>query len=77
MPTHQCNNLSIDFVIMLLIFANWKGENYDSIFNIIDWLLKIVYYQLVKVIVDTIVSAIVIIDVVLAYHDLPDFILIN
>lgn len=39
----------MDFVTRLPIFTNWKGETYDSILVIIDWLTKIVYYKPVKV----------------------------
>ena len=32
---------------------NWKGETYDLIFMIIDWLIKIIYYEPVKIIINT------------------------
>ena len=33
----------------LLILTNWKGENYDSILVIINYLTKMVHYEPVKV----------------------------
>ena len=39
----------MDFVIRLPVSTNWKGDSYDSILVIIDWLTKMVHYKLVKV----------------------------
>ena len=33
----------------LLILINLKQENYNSILVIINWLIKMVYYKLVKI----------------------------
>lgn len=62
--TQRWNNLSIDFIIGLPILTNWKGESYDSILVIVDWLTKVVYYKPVKVTIDTPGLAEVILDVV-------------
>lgn len=39
----------MDFVTGLPISINWKGETYDSILVIIDRLIRMVYYDPVKV----------------------------
>ncbi len=62
----------MDFVTGLLISTNWKGDTYDSILVIIDWLPKMVYYEPVKVIIDTPGLAEVILDIVIRHHGLPD-----
>ena len=75
--TYHWKDLSIDFVIGLPISTNWKGETYDSILVIIDRLTKIVYYKPVKVTIDVLVLAEVIINVIVRHHDLPDSIVSN
>ncbi len=62
----------MDFVTRLLIFTNWKGDIYDSILVIVDWLTKMVHYELVKVTINTLGLTEVILDVVIRYHGLPD-----
>lgn len=44
--------------------TNQKGESYDSILIIVDRLKKIIYYESVKVTIDTLALAKVIIDIV-------------
>ena len=61
----------------LLLSADWKGNNYDSILVIVNCLTKMVYYKPVKVTIDVPGLAKVIIDVVLQYHGLPDSIISN
>ena len=65
----------MDFVTELPILTNWKGKSYDSIFVIVDKLTKIVYYKPVKITIDTLDLAKVIIDVVVRHHGLPDSII--
>ena len=65
----------MDFMTSLPISTNWKGDSYDSILVIIDWLIKMVYYELVKIIIDTPRLAEVIIDVVVWHHGLPNSII--
>ena len=65
-------NLLMDFVTGLLISMNWKGNSYDSILIIIDWLMKIVYYKPFKVTIDAPGLAKVIIDVIVRHHGFPD-----
>ena len=74
-PTHQWINLSIDFVTSLPLSTDWKNNNYNSILVIIDQLTKMVHYKLVKVTINTLGLAEVIIDVVLQCHDLSDSII--
>ena len=62
----------MDFVIGLPISTNWKGDNYDSILVIIDRLMKMVHYEPVKVTINTLGLAEVILDIVVWPHGLPD-----
>ena len=65
----------MDFVTGLPISTDWKNESYDSILVIIDRLTKMVHYEPVKITINTLGLAEVIIDVVVQYHSLPDFII--
>ena len=76
-PTHQWKDLSMDFVTGLLLPADWKGDNYDSILVIVDRLTKMVNYKLVKVTNNAPGLAEVIIDMIVWYHGLPDSIVTN
>lgn len=67
----------MDFVTGLLILTDWKKDSYNFILIIIDKLIKIVYYKLVQVTIDATSLVKVIIDVVVQYHGLPDFIVGN
>ena len=71
-PTHHWKDLSIDFVTGLPILTDWKGDSYDLILIIINWLTKMVHYKPVKVTLDVPSLAEIIIDVVVRYHGLPD-----
>ena len=62
----------MDFVTGLTISTNWKGDSYDSILVIVDRLTKMVYYEPVKVTIDALGLAEVILDVVVRHHGLPD-----
>ncbi len=42
----------MDFVIGLSISTNWKGNSYDFILVIVDYLTKIVHYKLDKINID-------------------------
>ncbi len=75
--THQWKNLLIDFITGFPILANWKGDSYDSILVIIDQLTKIRHYKLVKITIDTLGLAEVIINVVVRHHGVPESILMN
>lgn len=62
----------MDFVTSLFISTNWKENSYDSNLIIVDWLIKIVYYKLVKIIIDVLGLAEVIIDIVVWHHSLSN-----
>ena len=54
----------MDFITSLLLSADWKGNSYNQILVIIDRLTKMIYYKLVKVIIDASKPAEIIIDIV-------------
>ena len=62
----------MDFVTGLPVSTVGKGETYDSILVIVDWLTKMVHYKPVKVTIDASGLAEVILDVIVRHHDLPD-----
>ena len=71
-PTHWCKDLLMDFMTGLRISTNWKENNYDFILVIVDRLTKMIHYEPVKITIDTLSLAEVIIDVVVYYHGLLD-----
>ena len=76
-PTDYWKNLLINFVTGLPISTNWKRDSYDSILVIVNRLTKMVYYKLVKIIINTPRLEEVIIDVVMRHHNLPNLIVAN
>ena len=76
-PTHYWKDLLIDFVMGLLILTDWKKDNYDSIFAIVNQLMKIVHYKPVKVIIDAPGLAEVIINVIMRHYNLLNSIITN
>ncbi len=62
----------MDFVTSLPISANWKGDSYESILVIIDRLIKMVHYKLVKVTIDASGLTEAIINVVVRYYKVPE-----
>lgn len=62
----------MNYVTWLPISTNGKSERFDSIFVIVDWLIKIIYYKQVKVIINTPNIAKVIINILLKLHGLPN-----
>ena len=62
----------MDFMTGLPILTNWKGDSYDSILVIIDWLTKMIHYKPVKIISNASSLAKVIIDVVVRHYSLPN-----
>ena len=70
--TYRWKDLLMDFVTSLRILTNWKGDNYNSILVIINWLTKMVHYKSVKVTIDAPGLAEVIINVVMRHHGLLD-----
>ena len=67
----------MDFIIGLPRSADWRGDGYDSILVIVDWLTKIVYYEFVQTIITALALVEVILNVVVQYHSLPDSIVSN
>ena len=67
----------MDFVTGLPLSADWKGDSYDSILVIVNRLTKMVHYEPVKVTIDALGLAEVILDVVVCHHGLPDSIVTN
>ncbi len=57
-------DLSIDFITRLSVSTNWKGDTYNLIVVIVDWLMKMVYYEPVKITIDAASLAEVILNVV-------------
>ena len=62
----------MDFVTRLPIWTDWKDDSYDSILLIVTQLIKIVYYELVKVTIDALELPEVILHVVVWHHGLPN-----
>lgn len=64
-------NLPTDFVSEILVSTNQKGETYDLILVIIDMLMKMVNYKLIKVSIDGVVLVKVIITIIVWHYSLP------
>ncbi len=62
----------MDFVTGLPVLINWKGDTYNLILVIVNWLTKMVHYELVKITIDAPGLAEVILDVVIKHHSLPN-----
>ena len=54
----------MDFITGLPISTNWKSESYDSILVIINRFMKMVYYKLVKIIINALALAEIILDMI-------------
>ena len=74
---HCWKDLLMDFVRGLPISTNWKGDNYDSILVIVNWLIKIGYYKPVKITINALGLAVIIINIIMRHHGLPDSIITN
>lgn len=61
-------NLSTDFITDLPILMNWKDTNHDLIFIIIDFLINMIYYILVKTIINKTCFVEMIINVVVKHY---------
>ena len=66
----------MDFVTSLPISTDWKGDNYDLILVIVNYLTKMVHYKPVKITINAPGQAEVIIDVVVKHYRLLDSIVI-
>lgn len=67
----------MNFVTSHLVLTDQKTETYNLILVIINRPIKMVYYKLVKVIIDAFGLAEVIINVVVRYHKLSNSIITN
>ena len=67
----------MDFMTRLPISSNWKSNNYDFIFIVVDCLTKIVYYKLIWIIIDIFGIAQVIIAIIFQYYNFFDLIMSN
>ena len=67
-PTLCWKNLSMDFVTSLPILTNWKRDSYDSILVIVDPLTNMVHHEQIKITINTLSLAELIIDVIILYH---------
>ena len=65
----------MDFVTGLPFSSDWKGNNCNSIFVIVNRLTKIMYYGPVKIAINALELAEVILDVVVWHHGLPNSII--
>ena len=75
--THQWKHFLIDFVTGLPISINWKKDNYDSILAIVDWVTKMVHYKPIKITINALKLAKVIIEVIVCHHGILDSIVTN
>ncbi len=67
----------MDFITGFPIKAHWRNDSYNSILVIIDRIIKMVYYEPVKVTIDTQDLAEVIIDIVIRHHGVPESIVLD
>ena len=67
----------MDFMTRLPVLTDWKSKSYNLIFVILDRLTKIVYYKLVKVMINAPDFTEEIIDIMVWYHSLLDSIIID
>ena len=64
----------MDFITGLPTLTDWKGDSYNSILVIVNRLTKMVHYEPVKVTIDALGLAEVIINIVMRHYGLPDLI---
>lgn len=67
--THHQKVFLINFVSRLSILINQKNNSYSSILVIIDWQIKTVYYKQVKISINALRPAKVILDKIIQYCD--------
>ena len=67
----------MDFIIRLIILIDEKSNSYNSILIIINWSIKIIYYRLIKIAIDILDFAKVIINIKIKYYSLLKLIIIN
>ena len=62
----------MNFVMGFPQSADWRGDGYDSILVIVDWLTKMVHYEPVQTTITAPTLAKVIFNIVVQHHGLPD-----
>lgn len=65
----------MDFVMGLPLLIDRKGNNYDAILVVVDCLKKIMYYKLIKTIIDIVDLADIIINIVIRHYSLSESII--
>ena len=75
--TYYWKNLLIDFITKLLILIDSRRDSYDLILVIVNRLTKMVSYKQVKVIINTLGFAEIIINIIVRHHGLLDLIVID
>lgn len=69
--------MSINFSTSLPVLLKLKIEIYNSILVIVNWFIKIVYYEPIKITIDVLNLAKLIIHMVIEYYSLLNLIVIN
>lgn len=67
-PIYYYKNQFMDFITILLLSIDEEEDKYDPIFVIINQLIKMVHYQLVKIVIDRADLAELIIKVIIKHH---------
>lgn len=75
--THHYQNLVMDFIVSLPLLVDRKNNNYDTILVIINWLIKMVYYKVVKTTINVLELAEMISNIVVTYYSLLKLIIIE
>ena len=75
--SQKWKDIRIYFVTGIPKSKDWRVVEYDSIFFIIDWLTKMIYYEplLITLTIEQLAKALI--EEVIKYHCLPDFIVID
>lgn len=76
-PIHWWKNLSMDFATGFLFLVDRKSNSYNAILVIVDCLIKMIYYKPVKIIINTVRFAKVIINIVVRHHGFLESIISN
>ena len=65
------------FMTGFLMSTNWKGDNYDLILVIVDRLIKMVYYESIKITINILDPVKVMINVVVYHYKVFESIVTN
>lgn len=57
--------------------VDWKGDSYNAILVVVECLIKTVHYKPIKTINDIADLAMVIINIIIRHHNLPESIIID